>query len=243
MEKTDMLLKMLDSPEDYSEVQWDEILSDKECREIYNDIARTRGAVEANDISLTDKEIAHEWQRLYGTETEHLPQRHAKDEAYGATMTETYLEKPDRDINNIFLKGWQRAAAIAAAVVVVSGLAYAAVSTHFFGIALKPAEPAKVEQSAKPSRAPKKRQKEEAVKVAEPKLFDNVVLSDILAELSDYYGVEVEYKDEEVKGLRLYFEWNPDEPLTGIVSTLNNFESFSLKLEGKKIIVSKAKQL
>jgi hypothetical protein len=179
--------------------------------------------VEANHNSLTDKEIAHEWQRLSGKEN--------------------FLEKPNGNRSNIFLKSWQRVAAIAAAVVVVSGFAYAAVSTHFFGIASKPAKPAKVEQSAKPRHAPKKIQKEEAVKAAEPKLFDNVVLSDILAELSDYYGVEVEYKDEDVKGLRLYFEWNPDEPLTGIISTLNNFESFSIKLEGKKIIVSKAKQL
>lgn len=223
MEKTDMLLKMLDSPKDYSEAQWDEILSDKECRELYNDIARIRGAVKANYNSLTNKEIAHEWQRL--------------------SVEENFLEKPNGNRSNIFLKSWQRVAAIAAAVVVVSGFAYAAVSTNFFGIASKPAKPAKVEQSAKPRRAPEKIQKEEAVKVAEPKLFDNVVLSDILAELSDYYGVEVEYKDEDVKGLRLYFEWNPDEPLTGIISTLNNFESFSIKLEGEKIIVSKAKQL
>ena len=218
-----MLLKMLDSPKDYSEAQWDEILSDKECRELYNDIARIRGAVKANYNSLTNKEIAHEWQRL--------------------SVEENFLEKPNGNRSNIFLKSWQRVAAIAAAVVVVSGFAYAAVSTHFFGIASKPAKPAKVEQSAKPSRTPKKIQKEEAVKAAEPKLFDNVVLSDILAELSDYYGVDIEYKDEDVKGLRLYFEWNPDEPLTGIISTLNNFESFSIKLEGKKIIVSKAKQL
>jgi hypothetical protein len=64
-----MLLKMLDSPKDYSEAQWDEILSDKECRELYNDIARIRGAVKANYNSLTNKEIAHEWQRLSGRET------------------------------------------------------------------------------------------------------------------------------------------------------------------------------
>jgi len=126
-----MLLKMLDSPEDYSEAQWDEILSDKECIDLYNDIARIRGAVEANHNSLTDKEIAHEWQRLSGKEN--------------------FLEKPNGNRSNIFLKSWQRVAAIAAAVVVVSGFAYAAVSTHFFGIASKPAKPAKVEQSAKPS--------------------------------------------------------------------------------------------
>ena len=218
-----MLLKMLDSPKDYSEAQWDEILSDKECRELYNDIARIRGAVKANYNSLTNKEIAHEWQRL--------------------SVEENFLEKPNGNRSNIFLKSWQRVAAIAAAVVVVSGFAYAAVSTNFFGIASKPAKPEKAEQVAKPAKAKKERQKEKAMDVAEPKLFDNVVLSDILAELSDYYGVEVEYKDEDEKGLRLYFEWNPDEPLTGIISTLNNFESFSIKLEGKKIIVSKAKQL
>jgi hypothetical protein len=223
MEKTDMLLKMLDSPKDYSEAQWEEILSDQECRELYDAIAKVRGAVEANGQSLTDKEIADEWQRLSGTGNS--------------------LGKPNGDRGNIFLKSWQRVAAIAASVVVVSGLAYAAVSTHFFGIAPKPAEPEKAEQVAKPAKAKKERQKEKAMDAAEPKLFDDVALSEILTELAGYYDVEVEYKDEDVKGLRLYFEWNPDEPLTGIISTLNNFESFSIKLEGEKIIVSKAKQL
>jgi hypothetical protein len=232
MEKTDLLLKMLDSPQDYSEAQWEEILSDRECRELYDSIAKTHGAVEAGGKSLTDKEIDLEWQKLATTEAEHRKPEEARPE----------IGIGRQHKGNIFIKDWQRVAAIAAAVVVFSGLAYAAVTTHFFGLAPKPEEPAKVEQSAKPAKTHKKEvQTEEAVK-AEPKLFDNVALSEILAELSEYYEAKVEYKDESVKALRLYFNWDPDESLQEVVSTLNNFESFSIELKGGKIVVDRAKE-
>ena len=35
MNKTEQLLKMLEHPEQYSEQQWQEILADEECRELY----------------------------------------------------------------------------------------------------------------------------------------------------------------------------------------------------------------
>ena len=35
MNKTDLLFQMLDNPDQYSEAQWQDILADDECRELY----------------------------------------------------------------------------------------------------------------------------------------------------------------------------------------------------------------
>ena len=46
-QKTDVLLQMMEQPEQYSEQQWLDILSDEECRELYTMMAMTQGAVDA----------------------------------------------------------------------------------------------------------------------------------------------------------------------------------------------------
>ncbi|MBR1800072.1 MAG: DUF4974 domain-containing protein [Bacteroidaceae bacterium] len=46
-QKTDVLLQMMEQPEQYTEQQWLDILSDEECRELYTMIAMTQGAVDA----------------------------------------------------------------------------------------------------------------------------------------------------------------------------------------------------
>ncbi|MBQ9286401.1 MAG: DUF4974 domain-containing protein [Bacteroidaceae bacterium] len=46
-QKTDVLLQMMEQPEQYTEQQWLDILSDEECRGLYTMIALTQGAVDA----------------------------------------------------------------------------------------------------------------------------------------------------------------------------------------------------
>ena len=41
MNKTDLLFQMLEQPERYSEAQWQEILADDECRELYTLMAKS----------------------------------------------------------------------------------------------------------------------------------------------------------------------------------------------------------
>ena len=45
MNKTEQLLKMLERPEQYTERQWQDILADDECRELYSLMAKTRSAL------------------------------------------------------------------------------------------------------------------------------------------------------------------------------------------------------
>ena len=44
MNKTDLLFQMMEQPQAYTEQQWQEILSDEECRELYTLMAKTQSA-------------------------------------------------------------------------------------------------------------------------------------------------------------------------------------------------------
>ena len=42
MNKTDLLLQMMEQPQHYTAEEWQEILADEECREIYTLLCRKR---------------------------------------------------------------------------------------------------------------------------------------------------------------------------------------------------------
>ena len=66
MNKTDLLLQMMEQPHQYTAEEWQEILADDECRELYTLMSMTQSAVDAarSDKEVTDEMIDEEWQRL-----------------------------------------------------------------------------------------------------------------------------------------------------------------------------------
>ena len=66
MNKTDLLLQMMEQPQHYTEEEWQEILADEECRELYTLLSKTQSAIDAAraDKEVTDDMIDAEWQRL-----------------------------------------------------------------------------------------------------------------------------------------------------------------------------------
>ena len=66
MNKTDLLLQMMEQPHQYTADQWQEILADDECRELYTLMSKTQSAVDAAraDGEITDDMIDAEWQRF-----------------------------------------------------------------------------------------------------------------------------------------------------------------------------------
>ena len=223
MNKTEQLLKMLEHPERYNEQQWQEILADDECRELYSLMAKTRSAFarEQADERLTDEMIDEQWQRL---ETEH-PTRAA------------------------IVPLWRKVAAAAVVAVATIGIAVAAMHTGFFG--LKQADN-QTEQTTKQQQeqvAPETsstiaEQPADTLDAAQPQLFEEAPLEQVLTALAAHYGVEVEYRTDDVRSLRLFYQWEPEYTLDKVVEMLNNFEAFSIRHEGNKLIVepSNAKQ-
>lgn len=214
MKKTDLLFQMLEHPEQYSEAQWRDILADDECRELYVLMSKTKSASEPPEIS--DDEIAAEWQRLSRSRAAVIPL-------------------------------WRKIAAAAAIVIALCGITYAAVHTGFFGLHEQKTpqnEAQKPEATApRPVQATAVETANDSMPVvAEPQLYDNVPLEQILSELSAYYHVDVEYRSQEVRSLRLYYQWEPDYPLDKVVEMLSHFESLSIHREGDKLVVESSQE-
>ena len=225
MNKTDLLFKMLDNPDQYNEAQWQDILADDECRELYTLMTKTKSAAQSSQI--TDDEIDAEWQRLVRSKQNHAA----------------------------VIPLWRKIAAAAAIMIALFGFTYAAIRTGFFGvekIITSKETPHKVEnvdsvatkdnkpttqEISQDSEENVKESTEEATAKTEPRLYDNAQLEQILTELSAYYHVDVEYCSEDVRSLRLYYQWEPEYSLDKVIEMLSNFEAFSIHLEGNKLIV------
>lgn len=72
MNKTDVLLQMMEQPHRFTAEEWQEILSDDECRELYTLMSMTQSAVDAAraDKKVTDEMIDGEWQRLSSVQSD-----------------------------------------------------------------------------------------------------------------------------------------------------------------------------
>ena len=226
MNKTDLLFQMLDNPYQYSEAQWQDILADDECRELFALMAKTKSATQSSQI--TDDEIDAEWQRLSLSKQNH------------ATV----------------IPLWRKIAAAAAIMIAVFGFTYAAIRTGFFGvdkIITSKETPHKVENvdavATKENEATTQEisqdteeNTEKASVKTEPRLYDNVPLEQILTELSAYYNVDVDYCSEDVRSLRLYYQWEPEYSLDKVIEMLSHFETFNIHREGDKLIVESSSQ-
>lgn len=224
MKKVDLLFEMLEHPEQYSESQWLEILADDECRELYSMMAKTKSAFAAAKAAedVTDEMVENEWQRLSSVQN------------HRASVVPL----------------WRKIAAAAAIVVAFFGITIAAVQTDFFGLA-KSGD--KVESDTETTVQDEKteialdeitvEQTIDTIAPAEPRLYDNVPLEQILSDLAARYNVTVEYRNTDARLLRLYYEWQPDYTLDKVVEMLNNFESFSIHCEDNKLIVESSNTL
>ena len=231
MNKTEQLLKMLEHPEQYSEQQWQDILADGECRELYSLMAKTRSAYAAEqaDERLTDETIDEQWQRLT-----------QGDGSFGSTSWT--LTQKNRPLGSLGPGMWRKAAAAAVVAVATIGIAVAAMHTGFFGLKqtdnkTEPAAKPQQEQVASETSATSTEQPIDTVDAAQPQLFEEVPLEQVLSVLAAHYGVVVEYRTDNVRSLRLFYQWEPEYTLNKVVEMLNNFEAFSIRREGNKLIV------
>ena len=72
---------------------------------------------------------------------------------------------------------------------------------------------------------------------AEPVVFDNVPLDNMLTEIAAYYHVEVSFLNDDARQLRFHFVWKREDGLRHTIEKLNRFESLSVRLGENKIIV------
>ena len=211
MEKTDLLFRMMDNPGQYTDEQWREILADSECASLYEMMRKTRSALDAEQVDqeFTAETVDREWERF-------------------AAAHQARTVKPF---------DWRKIAA-AIAVLAVFGLAAAAIYSHF---AHTP-QAHTVENTTPNVNQQVTDRTENAVDAVADKpqahLYDDVPLEQIINDLAAHYNVQPQWQGNEVRSLRLYYKWEPDFTLDEVVEMLNNFEAFSVKLDGDQLVIT-----
>lgn len=61
--------------------------------------------------------------------------------------------------------------------------------------------------------------------------FENEELEDILSEVADYYHLRTQYRDDEIRHIRLYIKWNKNQGAEAMVERLNGFEKVNVSLD------------
>lgn len=132
----------------------------------------------------------------------------------------------------------RKIAALFLGIVMLSGFAYAAVRTSFF---TQPWSGQPVaEQVSVPDLAPANLMIIPNDSVPRPSgvvTFDNHELADILTSICNAYRVEIVFKDEEQKHIRLHFSYDTKDRLADVIESLNTFEKFRLELKDDKLKV------
>lgn len=202
MNKTELLFQMMEHPQLYTAEEWQEILSDEECREIYTLMAKTKSAFDSQK-EIDDKTIDVEWKKL--------------------TLSSR--------------RNWLRVAAIFIGVLMLSGIALAAIhisrhvyGNHDAGELQSPTQETRISNS--------NQQMVEADSIStEPKLYDNVPLGEIFQDISNHYNVKVVYQNEDAPRLRLFYRWKPEYTLEKVVEMMNNFEWIQIQAENDTLFI------
>lgn len=206
MDKYDLVLDIIEHPENYTSEQLAELLVETETREIYNLLCKTDSAIEAS----RGIDVDAEW--------------------------ECFAQKRGRRPRLSYLGRGSRAASIAAivgssVVAVAAGIAVTvAVVTH----KLEPvAKEATIVSTAMPATTEDIITPADTVRsLSEPMMFENEPLEAIVKEVAAAYGVEVKFNNREVASLHLYYKLDTSLPLKEVVEQLNTFEQINIKQDG-----------
>lgn len=232
-QKWDMLLNLLEHPEKYSETQKDELLGDKEVNELYLQLVETRQSLDFGKSKEEMKmpSIDAEWEKL-------KEEKQQKEEmSQNAETQQTAKQLP--------LWSSMRKVAAVAAVLVVSGITFAAI--HLVTRSHQPSDNSNTElvasqkDSIQQVSAPQKSNIEEKTDSASlaqlPLVYENAELQNILTPIAGHFHLQVTYQNESARHIRLFLQLEKNMSLDDIIELLNHFEKVNIRHEGQTLIV------
>ena len=216
-DKIDRLLDALEHPENYTDTEVEQILSDPQAREVYDMMRITADA----SAPVPQINLDEEWQRFEAKQTRRKP------------VILRWLP---------FMASRNAAAVVLALVGTLAVVAATIGVTHYIGTQKDLAQTQQTEQQeqtavAKTDIAPADTIPTEVAPLPETILFKGETLERILADMAGYYGATVKFNQNAAKSLQLYFEWNQALPLNEVVEQLNNFEQINITLTDNVLTV------
>ena len=195
-QKWDMLLDLLEHPEKYSEIQKDELLGDEEVNELYQQLIETRQSLDfaKSKEKMKMPSIDAEWEKL--KDEMNLKEKQQKEEmSQNAETQQTAKLFP--------LWSPMRKVAAVAAVLVVSGITFAAI--HLVTRSHQPSDKNNTElvashkDSIQQVSAPQKSNIEEKTDSASlaqlPLVYENAELQNILTPIDGHFHLQVTYQN------------------------------------------------
>jgi len=232
-QKWDLLLNLLDHPEKYSETQKDELLGDEEVNELYQQLVETRQSLDfaKSKEKMKMPSIDAEWEKL--KEEKQQKEEMSQNAETQQTAKLFSLWSPMRKV------------AAVAAVLVVSGITFAAI--HLVTRSHQPSDNSNTElvasqkDSIQQVSAPQKSNIEEKTDSASlaqlPLVYENAELQNILTPIAGHFHLQVTYQNESARHIRLFLQLEKNMSLDDIIELLNHFEKVNIRHEGQTLIV------
>lgn len=237
-QKWNLLLDLLEHPEKYSETQKDELLGDEEVNELYLQLVETRQSLDFGKSKEEMKmpSIDAEWEKL--KDEMKLKEMQQKEEmSQNAETQQTAKLFP--------LWSPMRKVAAVAAVLVVSGITFAAI--HLVTRSHQPSDKNNTElvasrkDSIQQVSAPQKSNIEEKTDSASlaqlPLVYENAELQNILTPIAEHFHLQVTYQNESARHIRLFLQLEKNMSLDDIIELMNHFEKVNIRHEGQTLIV------
>lgn len=202
------LLEMLDNPEAYTEQEIQDIINrDEDTRETYRMMAEAKRSSRQHQANKPI-DVDAAWQKF---NQKIQPQQHSF--------------------------GWMKIAASFIGVLLVSGIAFAAIQIVRYTQQHTPKTEEVINTPKSANVTPADTLTTDTIATPQPIIYDNIPLEKMLPEIAAHYDAKVTFVNDEARQLRFYFMWHPQKGIEKVVSDLNKFERLNITLNDNQITV------
>lgn len=202
------LLEMLDNPEAYTEQEIQDIINrDEDTRETYRMMAEAKRSSRQHQANKPI-DVDAAWQKF---NQKIQPQQHSF--------------------------GWMKIAASFIGVLLVSGIAFAAIQIVRYTQQHTPKTEEVINTPKSANVTPADTLTTDTIATPQPIIFDNIPLEKMLPEIAAHYDAKVTFVNDEARQLRFHFMWHPQKGIEKVVSDLNQFERLNITLNDNQITV------
>ena len=202
------LLEMLDNPEAYTEQEIQDIINrDEDTRETYRMMAEAKRSSRQHQANKPI-DVDAAWQKF---NQKIQPQQHSF--------------------------GWMKIAASFIGVLLVSGIAFAAIQIVRYTQQHTPKTEEVINTPKSANVTPADTLTTDTIATPQPIIYDNIPLEKMLPEIAAHYDAKVTFVNDEARQLRFHFMWHPQKGIEKVVSDLNQFERLNITLNDNQITV------
>ena len=220
------LIELQEHPEQLTDELTQQILNNKEMRELVEQMAFTKRTFVHEELKNKEETLSvdDEWVKFVAS---HHDELYVSDDEEKPHSSLFILHTPIRKIAASFI-----------GILLASGIAFATIQI------VRKANTHQWQTTQTEKQSPMESATSlsgDTIKVdsipMEPRIFNNVTLEQMLAEIANAYHVGIDFQNDEVRALRFHFVWKHEDSLVRIVEKLNTFETVNITIENEKLIV------